>query len=320
MTNTAHSDSPAILFDYERDGRTTVTVQGREIEYQGVFDREKVVAAVRRLGLRLKDRASLYLDAADRCQDDDAVAVLMELAQSHAERAGRIDEVRQRFGVPLAPIGDANIYANSPCARGQNEGLAVMPPSTVETFVPRLHMPVTKEMREHLVRALEGTFVPYNRGEMALRALGLVPGEMNCYVDWLAGLGQLAAMTLFLLGRASFVLDDDEVVNGCILPQGSYGNNIPIVATRGCGERHWQTVATLFRDSYGRPINSASLRTVGARVARSEGREFKNIIYLFRPFIFDTDGRPRPNNLFASGGGMAGSDGVVGGSVSLCGG
>ena len=64
----------------------TVAVQGDEIKYQGVFDREKVEEAVRRLGLRLKDRASLYLDAADRCQDDEAAEVLLELAQSHAER------------------------------------------------------------------------------------------------------------------------------------------------------------------------------------------------------------------------------------------
>ena len=87
-------------------------MQGDEIKYQGVFDREKVEEAVRRLGLRLKDRASLYLDAADRCQDDEAAEVLLELAQSHAERSGRIDEVRQQFDIPLTPIGDAKIYVN----------------------------------------------------------------------------------------------------------------------------------------------------------------------------------------------------------------
>ena len=130
--------------------------------------------------------------------------------------AGRIDEMRQRYDIPLTPIGDANMSANSPFGRGQNEGLVAVPPSTVETFVPRLPMAVTKEMREHMVRALEGTFVPYNRGEVALRALGLVPGEMSCYVEWLAGLGQLAAMTLFLLGRVCFVLDEEEVVNGSL--------------------------------------------------------------------------------------------------------
>ena len=276
----------------------SVTVQGSEIEYQGVFDKEKVVAAVRRLGLRLKERASLYLDAADRCQDDAAAEVLLALAQRYAEQTGRIDEMRQRYDIPLTPIGDANMSANSPFGRGQNEGLVAVPPSTVETFVPRLPMAVTKEMREHMVRALEGTFVPYNRGEVALRALGLVPGEMSCYVEWLAGLGQLAAMTLFLLGRVSFVLDEEEVVNGSLLPPGSYGNYTPIVAARGGGERHWQTVAALFRDSYGKPLKTNSLRTVGARVAQTGGSEYKNIIYLFRPFMFDPDGRPRSNNLF----------------------
>lgn len=276
----------------------TVAVLGDEIKYQGVFDREKVEAAVRRLGLRLKDRASLYLDAADRCQDVEAAEVLLELAQSHAERAGRIDEVRQQFDIPLTPIGDAKIYVNGALAERRNEGSAALPPSTVETFVPRLHMTVTKEMREHMVRALEGVFVPYNRGEMALRAMGLVPGEMSCYVDWLQGLLQLAGMTLFLLGRASFVLDDELVVNGCCLPAGSYGNGTPIVATRGLGEHHWQTVATLFRDATGRPISRASLRSVASRVAKCDGSEFKNIIYLFRPYMFDTEGRPRQNNLF----------------------
>lgn len=298
MSSTAHSDSPAIRFDYDRDGRMSVAVQGAEVEYQGVFDKEKVAAAVRRLGLRLKDRASLYLDAADRCQDDAAAEVLLALAQSHAKRAGEIDDVRQQYNIPLTPIGGANIGVNSRYAGGQNGGLAEVPPSTVETFVPRLPLSVTKEMREHMVRALEGTFVPYNRGEVALRALGLVSGEMSCYVEWLAGLRQLAATTLFLLGRARFVLDEEEVVNGCLLPKGSYGNYVPIVATRGGGERHWQTVAALFRDDCGRPLKTSSLRTLGAKVSQSDGNEFKNIIYLFRPFIFDPDNHPRPNNLY----------------------
>ena len=172
----AHSEQPVISFEYGNDGQMAVAVRGAEVEYQGVFDKEKVVAAVRRLGLRLKDRASLYLDAADRCQDDAAAEELLQLARECAGRAGRIDEVRQQFDIPLTPIGDANICVNGPFAKGRNRGVPAVPPTTVETFVPRLPIAITKEMREQMVRALEGTFVNYHRGEVALRAMGLLCG------------------------------------------------------------------------------------------------------------------------------------------------
>ena len=227
----------------------SVAVVGKEIEYQGVFDREKVVAAVRRLGLSLKDRASLYLRAADYCQDDEAAEVLMRLAEGCAERASRIDDVRQQYNIPLTPIGDVNFYVNSPFATGQNEGVVLSPPSTVERFHPQLPIAITKEMREHMVRALEGRFVPYNRGEMALRAFGLLPGELSCYVEWLDGLYSLVAVTLFLLGRVSFELKDDEVVNGSLLPAGSYGNGTAIVTQRRGNGGYWQTVTALFRNA-----------------------------------------------------------------------
>lgn len=294
----AHSEQPVISFEYGNDGQMAVAVRGAEVEYQGVFDKEKVVAAVRRLGLRLKDRASLYLDAADRCQDDAAAEQLLQLARECAGRAGRIDEVRQQFDIPLTPIGDANICVNGPFAKGRNRGVPAVPPTTVETFVPRLPIAITKEMREQMVRALEGTFVNYHRGEVALRAMGLVAGEMSCYVDWQAGLVQLAATTLFLLGRATFVLDDELVVNGCCLPAGSYGNWVPIVAARGGGERHWQMVATLFRDAGGGLLNRASLRSVAARVNAANGKDYGRMLYLFRPLIFDSNDRPRQNGLF----------------------
>lgn len=320
LSITTHSDAPAIRFDYERDGRLTVAVQGGKVEYQGVFDEEQVVSAVRRLGLGQKDRASLYLDAADHCQDDTVAERLMALALQHAEWASRIDGVRQQYDIPLAPIGDVNKYVNSPYADWNNKGLPLVPLTTVETFVPRLSMAVTKEMREQMVHALEGYFVPYHRGEQALRALGLLTGEMTNYVNWLPGLLQLAAVTLFVLGRATLVLEHEEVVNGCCLPAGSYGNGTPIVAARGGGERHWQVVTALFRDSMGRMLNSASLRTMATRVERTDGSEFKEILYLFRPLIFDTYDRPRPNDLFVGGSSSVGTEGAGGSGVSFYGG
>lgn len=313
MSATAHTEVAAILFKNEKDGGLTVVVQGREIEYQGAYDREKVVAAVRRLELRQKDRASLYLDASDRCQVDEVSDELYDLGQACAERAGRVDSLRQRFGIPLTPIGNVNNDANNLEAEGGNDGLPTVPPSTVDTFVPRLPMSVTKEMREHMVRALEGVFVPYYRGEMALRALGLESGEMSCYVNWLAPLSQLSALTLFMLGRATITLKEEQVVNDCCLPAGSYGNGEKIVMARGGGERHWQVVTTLFRDSRGGLLNSATLRTLGAKVAKEakeDGAEYRNIIYLFYPLIFDSDGRPRQNGLFV--GQEVGRVGLVG--------
>ena len=290
----------------------TVAVVGQEVMYEGVFDKERVEAAVCRLGLRLKDRASLYLDAVDRCQDDRVSEQLLGLALNYAERASRVSEVRQQFDIPLTPIGSANNGVNDPYMKMQNGGVSALPPSTVETFVPRLPMSITKEMREHMVRALEGVFVPHYRGEMALRAMGLLTGELTNYVDWLQGLLQLTATIQFLLGRATIVLKEEQVVNGCSLPPGSYGNGVPIVMVRGGGDRHWRVVTELFRDSGGRRLNSASLRSTATRVAVTDGREFRNIIYLFRPLIFDNNDRPRQNNLYSDGGG--------GGAVSLCGG
>ena len=149
-----------------------------------------------------------------------------------------------------------------------------------------------------MVCALEGTFVPYNRGEVALQALGLVPGRMSCYVDWLQGQRQLTGMVMFLLGRTTFVFDVEQVVNGCCLPAGSYGNGVPIVSARCGGERHWQMVATLFRDAAGGMLNSASLRTVASRVGSVSGSEFRSIVYLFYPLIFDANDHPRQNGLF----------------------
>ena len=69
MAVNVHSEPPAISFKYDQAGGMTVAVVGQEVMYEGVFDKERVEAAVCRLGLRLKDRASLYLDAVDRCQD-----------------------------------------------------------------------------------------------------------------------------------------------------------------------------------------------------------------------------------------------------------
>ena len=285
----------------------SVAVVGKEVEYEGAFDREKVMQAVRRLGLGLKDRASLYLRAADLCQDDEVSEILMELAEGYAERSSRIDEVRQRFDIPLTPIGDVNMLVNSRYPAKGNDRPLAMPPSTVERFHPQLSVAVTKEVCEHMVRALEGKFVPFNRGEAALRAFGLLPGEVTCYVDWLDGLLSLTATTLFLLGRVRFVLYEEEVVNGCLLPAGSYGNGTAIVATRQGGAGHWQTVAALFRDAHGEELKSGSLRTTAARIPSIEGREFRNIIYLFRPLLFDSNGNPRQNSFFSSGGQCRGS-------------
>lgn len=307
MSLNVHTEPPGIRFKYEKDGRVTVAVVGREVEYQGVFDREKVVGAVRRLGLGLKDRASLYLQASDYCQDDAVSEVLLGLAEGCAERASRIDAVRQKYDIPLTPIGDANNSVNNPFAKGRNEGVATMPPSTVERFHPQLPIAITKEMREHIVRALEGTFVPYNRGEMALRALGLLPGELGCYVDWIDGLRSLAAVILFLLGHASFELEDDEVVNGSLLPAGSYGNGTAVVAQRRGCDGCWKMVAALFRDARGGLLNAASLRSVASEVRNREGKEYRNVLYLFRPLIFDAYDKPRPNNLYRGGAGMASS-------------
>lgn len=320
VTTFVRTEAPTIRFNNERDGRLTVTVVGSEIVYSGVFDKAQIESAVRQLGLRQKDRASLYLDAADRCQDTQAAEVLMDLASRHAEQARRIDNMRQQFDIPLAPIGDVNMGVNSTTRHGQNGGGLATPPPTVETFVQRLPLVVTKEMREHMVAALEGVFVPYNRGEVALRAMGLAKGEMVCYVNWQQGLRSLAATILFLTGRATFVLKDEQVVNGCCLPPGSYGNGTPIVMPCGGGERHWQVATALFRDSSGGQLNSASLRTMGARIGSCDGSEFRNIIYLFRPLIFDIHNCPRQNNLFVDGGGEALSPDGGGRSVSLCGG
>ena len=304
MSAKGHNATPAIRFDYESDGQMRVAVVGDKVEYEGAFDREEVVRAVRRLELCLKDRASLYLRAADFCQDDEAAEVLYRLAEGCAERAGRIDGVRQRFDIPLTPIGDANMYVNGACGIVKNEGLAMAPPPTAERFHPQLPIAITKEMREHMVLAMEGTFVPYNKGEVALRAFGLLPGELGCYVNWLDGLQSLAAVTLFLLGRVSFVLKDDEVVDGCLLPSGSYGNGIPIVSLRrGCGG-YWQMVAALFRDARGGLLNANSLRTVGANVGGSDSRMFRNVLYLFRPLMFDANEKPRSNMLYSGGAGM----------------
>ena len=300
MNNTVHNDSPAIRFEYGQDGGMTVAVYGDKLEYQGVFDKEKVVAAVSRLGLRLKDRANLYLDAADRCQDEEATEMLIALAHGYAKRANQIDKVRQQYDIPLTPISDAMNDVNSRFAIGRNEGLPTSPPPMMDAFVLRLPIVVTKEMKEHMVRALEGTFVPYNRGEVALQALGLVQGRMSCYVNWLRGQQKLTGMMLFLLGRITIVLDDELVVNGCCLPAGSYGNGVPIVLARSVGERHWQMVAALFRDAMGRPLNSASLRSVAPRVGSRVGSEFGDIVYLFSPLIFDANNFPRPNGLFIS--------------------
>ena len=298
MSLNVHTEPPGIRFKYEKDGRMSVAVVGKEVEYQGAFDREKVVSAVRRLGLGLKDRASLYLQATDYCQDDAVAEVLLSLAEGCAERASRIDAVRQRFDIPLTPIGDANNCVNNPFARGQNEGVAAVPPSTVERFHPQLPIAITKEIREHLVCALEGTFVPYNRGEMALRALGLLPGELGCYVDWIDGLKSLTAVMLFLLGHASFELEDDEVVNGSLLPAGSYGNGTAVVAQRRGCDCCWKMVAALFRDARGGLLNAGSLRSVASEVRNRDGREFRNVLYLFRPLIFDAYDKPRQNGLF----------------------
>lgn len=289
---------PAIRFDYDRDGRMVVAVQGAEEVYRGVFDEARVVESVRQLGLSQKDRASLYLDAADRCQDDEVAERLMTLAQCHAERAKRIDRVRQEFDIPLAPIGDANFCAKASADCGRNGGVVEVPPPTVEVLGTNQLIAITKGMRKHMIDALEGTFVPRYRGEVALRALGLLRGRVTNYVEWQQGLLQLAALTRFLRGDATFVLDSELMVGETLLPAGSYGNGTPIVATPKGGERHWQVVTTLFRDSQGRQLNSASLRTVAVQVERTDGKEFREIVYLFYPLIFDSDGQSRQNNLY----------------------
>ena len=298
MTANPNRDMPAIRFDYDKDGRMVVAVQGAKEVYRGVFDEARVVESVRQLGLSQKDRASLYLDAADRCQDDEVAERLMALAMLHAERAKRIDGMRQEFDIPLAPIGDANICVKVYADRGRNGGAAEALPPLVETLGTNQLIAITKEMREHMVHALEGTFVPYNRGEVALRAMGLLRGRVTNYVDWQQGLLQLAALTLFLRGAATFTLDCELMVDEKSLPTGSYGNGTPIVVAPKGSERHWQVMTTLFRDSQGGRLNSASLRTTAVQVDKTDGKEFGGIIYLFYPLIFDSDGQPRPNNLF----------------------
>ena len=294
----AHTETPAIRFAYEKDGRMSVAVVGKELEYQGAFDRDKVVAAVRRLGLGLKDRASLYLRAADYCQDDEVAEVLLALGEGCAERAGRIDTVRQQYNIPLTPIGDVSFHVNGPLGQGLNEGWVAVPPSTVERFHPQLPVAITDKVVEHMVRALEGHYVPYNRGEMALRAFGLLSGEMACYIDWIGGLQSLVALTLLLLGRVSFKLKDDETMNEKLLPAGSYGNGTAVVAQRRGHGGHWQTVCALFRVSNDKMLNSASLRTTAARLDEERGEDYLDMLYLLHPLMFDADHKAKPNGLY----------------------
>lgn len=307
MDNLSQIALPRIRFKDDSDGRFAIIEQGEQIVYKEPFDVKKLEKAVCQLGLSQMDRASLYLDAADFSQDDILNNSMMDLAAKYARHAHRIDKLRQQYNIPLTPIGNANIPAYGPYVARGNEGLVDVPPITVATFVPRLPIAISKDMHDHMVRVLESTFVPPNRGELALRAMGLVTGEMTNYVEWLKGLLQLTALVLFLLGRTSFVLKEEVPVGEYILPKGSYGNGIPIVAARGGGDHHWQVVTSLFRDGNGKRLNSASLRSVASRIGDTDGSEFRNLIWLFYPLIFDTNKNPRPNNLFIGGGSVAGA-------------
>jgi hypothetical protein len=307
MDNLSQIVLPRIRFEDNSDGRFAIIEQGKQVVYKEPFDVKQLEKAVCQLGLSQMDRASLYLDAADFSQDDMLTESMMNLAAKYALHAHKIDQLRQQYNIPLAPIGNVNYPAYGPYVARGNEGLEDLPPITVATFVPRLPFVITKEIHDHMVRVLESTFVPPNRGELALRAMGLMTGEMTNYVEWLKGLLQLTALVLFLLGRTSFVLKEEVPVGDLMLPKGSYGNGTPIVAARGGGDRHWQVVTSLFRDGNGKRLNSASLRSVASRLGDTDGSEFRYLIYLFYPLIFDTNNNPRPNNLFIGGGSVAGA-------------
>lgn len=276
-------------FDYSEVGKRLFVLNIGGQSYSEEYTNKAFCDLVSRLGLSTKERALLFLLAADQCPDDDDRGWLIGRAQRLARDARQIEDVYVDFNLSSSLLSGANVVARGggPVLRNGGSDAALTLP--IATFHPHLKFSIGEQCKAEMVRVLEKYFVRYGHGELALRVFGLLPGRLDNYVHWCGRLFSLTAVTQFLLGRKAFELKEDVCEEGYCLPAGRYGNRIPLVATYGSGDDYWPIVAAMFRNGAGKELRAESLRVTAARHAGDHLAEVAKILYLFRFLIFDSD-------------------------------
>ena len=288
----------AFHFKKNEKGDTLFVLEAGERRYEEEYSYNRFLEVVDSLGLRTKARARLLLEAADLCADDVERERLKRRAKALGQEGQEIEDICANYRLQSALISVADDGFLGTLPPGGNGGLAAPPPLT-KRFSQEYPVLVTEQVKEGMVRMLEGTFVRHGHGWLALRAFGLDGGPIDCYPIWLGELYPLTVVTRFLVGQKSVRREQDEMgYGGCRLPAGEYGNGVKIM-TCGKGCSHWSVVTSLFRDKEGNEISSASLRSIAAREHRDRREVEEMVLSLFYPLIFDTETRkPYPFGLY----------------------
>lgn len=289
-----------LRFEYdETEGKKFVLTHDGH-EYREKYEKGRFCKLVNKLVLRTKERAALFYTAADFCPDAAEREWLIGEARLLARDGDRIEDDCAKSNIRLAQFSDANNGGGGYAVADLLGGSRGSPPPKTNLFYPTKAFEISEQCKKEIADDLQGWFVDYYQGGLALTALGLDDDQAGGPVTWLDKQYTLTATVQFLLGLKELPLQDDMVVNGFLLPAGVYGNkNKKIVTTRGGGDNHWRVVAARFQDKNGDAFNASSLRATAARNPGAYQREISEVLYIFRHFIFEPDSRrPLDNGLY----------------------
>lgn len=289
----------SLRFENDEAGRMKFVLTHEGKESSGRYEKEHFCKLVNSLVLSAKERAALLYYAANYCVDKEERKWLMDKAKEFANDASKIENDCARNNIDLAQISAANVSGARFAPTASFVGSRGSPPLMANAFVPIKSFEINEQRKEELVKALEGRFVDYYQGELALTALGLLDGQLLSYVTWIDKMYTLTTIVQFLLGLKPLPLLKDTIMCGFLLPAGMYGNKNKLVNLRGGGGNHWKVVAATFRNPEGGEYKQESLRATAARSPEAHQVEVSEVLYIFRHLIFEPDSnRPLNNGLY----------------------
>ena len=299
-----NNDTRKLSLRFENDktgGKKFVLTHDGNV-YSEKYEKERFYELVNNLVLRTKERAALLYTAADFCSDSAEREWLIGKAWVLAKDGNRIEDDCTKSNIKLTQFSDANSGGGGFVLADLSGGSRGSPPPRGNFILPTKAFEISEQCREMIATELEGWFVDYYQGGLALTALGLENDNESRAVTWLDKQYTLTATVQFLLGLKELPLLEDMFVNRFFLPAGMYGNkNKKIVTTRGGGDNHWRVVAARFQDKNGDAFKASSLRATAARNPRAYQREISEVLYIFRHFIFEPgSSRPLDNGLYHS--------------------
>ena len=289
----------SLRFENNTSGGMSFVLTHGEKEYKEKYEKERFYKLVNRLVLRTKERAALLYAAADYSPDEQERKWLIGKASVLLHDGNKIASDCAEGNISLAQISAANISGAGFAPTASFVGSRGSPPLMANAFVPIKSFEINEQRKEELVKALEGRFVDYYQGELALTALGLLDGQLLSYVTWIDKMYTLTTIVQFLLGLKPLPLLKDTIMCGFLLPAGMYGNKNKLVNLRGGGGNHWKVVAATFRNPEGGEYKQESLRATAARSPEAHQVEVSEVLYIFRHLIFEPDSnRPLNNGLY----------------------